>query len=79
MSYNGHSTSALDARASALSQDLSFGGSLLNSLRNFWSQYLALVIKNLRLAVRNWKATVGLLLAPILVVVFLVRTYFPVV
>lgn len=63
-----------DPRLSALSRDVSFGESVSASLKAFGSQYLALVLKNLRLSVRNWKGTVGILLAPILVVVFLIGT-----
>jgi hypothetical protein len=63
-----------DARLRVLSQPVSCGSSLAASLKNLFSQYLALVIKNLRLTVRNWKGTLGLLLAPVLVVLFLIGT-----
>ena len=67
---------AEDPRLSALSRDVSFSDSVASSLRAFGSQYLALVLKNLRLSLRNWKGTIGILMAPVLVVLFLISTSF---
>jgi ABC-type multidrug transport system ATPase subunit len=64
--------SAADSRLASLAKPLSWRESLSSSLETFGSQYTALVIKNLRLVLRNWKGTIGLLLAPVLVVIFLV-------
>lgn len=64
--------SGQDSRLAALAKPVSWSESAATSLRAFGSQYLALVIKNLRLLLRNWKGTIGLLLAPVLVVIFLV-------
>lgn len=66
--------SGQDSRLAALAKPVSWSESVATSLRAFGSQYLALVIKNLRLLLRNWKGTIGLLLAPVLVVIFLVGT-----
>lgn len=63
-----------DPRLSALSRNSSFSESLATSFKAFGSQYLALVLKNLRLSIRNWKGTIGILLAPVLVVIFLIGT-----
>lgn len=71
---NGGDVEEDDPRLSALSRDVSFAESVSASFKAFGSQYLALVLKNLRLSIRNWKGTIGILLAPVLVVIFLIGT-----
>lgn len=74
MGFSTHSEPD-DPRLEALSRNVSTMESLGASLKSFGSQYLALVLKNLRLSLRNWKGTIGLLLAPVIVVLFLVGSY----
>lgn len=70
----GEATQLNDPRLSALSQTPTWREWFVASLATFWSQYMALVLKNLRLARRNWKGTIGLLFAPIMVILFLLGT-----